>query len=216
MPTLSFAFDFISPYAFLAWRQLPALCARHGVTLQPVPTLLAAVLTHFGQKGPAEIPAKRLHTFRHVFRLGHRLGTPLTLPAAHPFNPLLPLRLASLPALEADTRAAVIDALFTAAWQRGAPIYDAPGVLAALAAFPEAADWVAQAQSPAAKAALTSQTEAMIAAGVFGVPAMIWEGEVFWGVDSLPDLEAALRGEDPLPPGWAEVLTSLPAQATRR
>ena len=59
-PTIVFHFDFLSPYAYLAWTQIHAVAARHGRTVTPVPTLLAALLAHGATKGPAEIPAKRV------------------------------------------------------------------------------------------------------------------------------------------------------------
>lgn len=71
-----FYFDFISPYAYLAWTQLPALAARHERELVPVPVLFAALLNAHGQKGPAEIPAKRIYLFKDVCRKAHLLGLP--------------------------------------------------------------------------------------------------------------------------------------------
>ena len=54
------------------WRH--ALAARHGLEVEPVPILFAALLDANGQKGPAEIPAKRAYLFREVVRIAHRLG----------------------------------------------------------------------------------------------------------------------------------------------
>ncbi|HND30884.1 MAG TPA: DsbA family protein, partial [Myxococcota bacterium] len=58
-------------------------------------------------------------------------------------------------------------------------------------------------------------TEQAIAAGVFGVPTMIVDGELFWGYDSFAHLEGFLRGEDPLQPGDLERWAHLPASAGR-
>src|SRR5947207_2147613 len=108
--TLQFYFDFISPYAYLGWTQIHLLAGRHGSTVEPVPILFAALLNTYGHKGPAEIPPKRAYIFKNVLRLAHRLGVPLQPPPAHPFNPLLALRVASLP-MEAGERRRLIDAL---------------------------------------------------------------------------------------------------------
>jgi 2-hydroxychromene-2-carboxylate isomerase len=72
------------------------MTAAPGVsyTVDYKPVLFAALLKHHGQLGPAEIPSKREWTYRHVQWLGHSLGVPLAMPAAHPFNPLPLLRLA--------------------------------------------------------------------------------------------------------------------------
>ena len=56
--------------------------------------LFAGILGAHGQKGPAEIPAKRAFTYRFVLWQAKRLGIPLKLPHEHPFNPLPLLRLA--------------------------------------------------------------------------------------------------------------------------
>ena len=63
----------------------------HAVEYRPV--LFAGMLAHHGQKGPAEIEAKRAWTFRHVHWLAHSHGIPMDTPARHPFNPLPLLRL---------------------------------------------------------------------------------------------------------------------------
>ncbi len=53
---LRFCFDYLSPYAYLAWTRMPALAARHGRAVEPVPVLLAGLLNALGSVGPAEIP----------------------------------------------------------------------------------------------------------------------------------------------------------------
>ena len=77
---LRFHFDYLSPYAYLAWTQIHALAQRHGRTVEPVPTLFAALLAHGGTKGPAEIPAKRIYVFKDALRTARLLGVPLQLP----------------------------------------------------------------------------------------------------------------------------------------
>ena len=64
-------------YAYLAWHEIFALAARHGRSVEPVPTLLAALLNHHGNVGPAEVPAKRVYVFKDVLRHAARLGLPL-------------------------------------------------------------------------------------------------------------------------------------------
>src|SRR5262245_64367925 len=90
-----FLFDYLSPYAYIAWTQVHGLAERHGRQVEPVPILFAALLGTYGHKGPAEIPPKRVYTFKHVVRLAHRVSVPLKPPPAHPFNPLLALRVTS-------------------------------------------------------------------------------------------------------------------------
>ena len=97
---VTYYFDYISPYAYLAWTQVHRVAAPHGRAVESVPVLFAALLDANGQKGPAEIPRKRVYLFKDVIRSAHSLGEPIAPPASHPFNPLLALRVtaADLPA----------------------------------------------------------------------------------------------------------------------
>jgi len=92
MKQITFYLDFVSPYAYLAFEKLPEtlMGLSYAVTYKPV--LLGAILKHHGQLGPAEVPAKRDWTYRHVQWLGHHHQVPLQMPALHPFNPLPLLR----------------------------------------------------------------------------------------------------------------------------
>lgn len=216
MPTpICFYFDFISPYAYLAWHRIHAIAEAHGRTVEPVPILFAALLNHWGHKGPAEIPPKRMYVLKDTLRTAHTFGLRLEPPPTHPFNPLLGLRIASLD-VDASTRRAVIDALFAATWGGGDGITDAASV-ARIASTAGIDDAIARAAEPAAKARVGAATDAALAAGVFGVPTMVCDDELFWGVDSLHHLERFLRGEMQTP-GDAEILArwgSLKASATR-
>ena len=86
--TLYVFVDYISHNAYLAWARLPALCARHGLSLEPVPVLFAALLQRHGQRGPAEVAPKREWMLANVLRKAREDGTPIRPPASHPFNPL--------------------------------------------------------------------------------------------------------------------------------
>lgn len=215
MQRIRFHFDFISPYAYLAWTQIHALAERTGAIVEPAPVLFAGLLNHHGQKGPAEIPAKRVYVFKDALRRATLLGVPLALPPSHPFNPLLALR-AVLAAPE-DRRRLLIDALFAATWgdapERGV---DRPEVVRAAAhAAGIEDDLVERASAPQIKDALRTGTEEAIAAGVFGVPAMRVGDELFWGLDSFDLLERHLRGEDPLTPELLARIRDVPASARR-
>lgn len=196
---IRFHFDVLSPYAYLAWTQVHALAARHGREVEPVPTLLAALLAEGRTRGPAEIPAKRAYLYRDTLRTARRLGIPYGPPPSHPFNPLLALRVASLD-FAPDARRRVIDALFAAAWAGGGPGVEDPHAVAgvlARAGFDGPA-LVAAASGQEAKDRLRRQTGAAIAAGVFGVPTVIADGELFWGYDSFGHLDRFLAGDDPV------------------
>lgn len=215
---ITFCFDFVSPYAYVAWTQIGALAARVGHELEPLPVLFAGLLGAHGTRGPAEIPAKRAYLFKDVLRAAHRAGVTIVPPPAHPFNPLLALRIAGLE-VEPALQRRIIDALYAACWRDGGSIDTAESVTKALeAAGIEAEPLLERAAEPAAKEALRRRTDEVIARGAFGVPTMFVDDEMFFGFDSFADLEAHARGEDPvarhldLVTRWRD----LPAAATRR
>jgi len=195
---VTFYFDFLSPYAYIAWTQIHALAARHGAEVVPRPTLLAALLADGATRGPAEIPKKRVYVFKDTFRTAKILGLPFGLPRSHPWNPLLALRIAGLPRSPAVQRA-TIDALFAGSWGGGlVALDDEAEVRQCLdAAGLDGAACVEEAKGAPAKERLRASTEDALANGVFGVPTACFGGEPFWGYDAFAHLELALRGEDP-------------------
>ncbi|MFT3765883.1 MAG: 2-hydroxychromene-2-carboxylate isomerase [Minicystis sp.] len=210
-----FYFDVISPYAYIAWTQIHALAERHAREVEPAPILFAALLNANGNKGPAEIPSKRVYIFKDVLRTAARLGLPLTPPPAHPFNPLLALRAASAP-MPAGTRRALIDALFRATWGGGGGVHGEREVAAACAAVGlDPAATLAAATSDEGKARVRARTEEALSRGVFGVPSMWADGELFWGYDAFAHLERFLDGEDPIDDAALAKWAGLPAAASR-
>jgi len=213
---IEFYFDFISPYAYLAFQRIHALGGRHGREVVLRPTLFAALLNHWGQLGPAEIPPKREFVFKQVVRRARAIAVPLLPPPSHPFNPLLGLRVATLDQPRGRHRA-LVDCLFRATWGGGEGIESPQTTISALdsAGF-EGEAMVAAALAPDNKRRLLEAGEAAIARGVFGVPTMIADGELFFGDDSLQELEGFLRGEDPIDAALVERWRGLPVGASRR
>jgi len=213
---LSLYFDYISPYAYIAWTQLPALAERNGCIVEPMPTLFAALLDAGGQKGPAEIPAKRLWVWKDTLRTARLLGLPFQPPPHHPFNPLLGLRVTAL-VEDLASRARLIDELYRATWGGGGGI-DTPAAVAAAAdrAGLDGAALVQRAGEPEAKQRVRAITDEAIAIGVFGVPTLRVGDELFWGYDAFPHLERHLRGEDPLRPGELERWRHVAPSAQRK
>ena len=187
---ITFYLDFISPYAYLAFERLPRALEGLSYSVDYQPVLFAGILQHHGQLGPAEIEGKRDWTYRQVQWLAGQQATPLDMPAAHPFNPLALLRLALACGEQGQVNRYVCETIFRHVWLGGQDAADAAR-LATLRAQ------LAPAQDPGSeevKAQLKTNTSRAIAAGVFGVPAMLVDDKVFWGLDALPMLRDYLSG----------------------
>ena len=201
MKTITCYFDFISPYAYLAFEALPR--ALMGVSQHVVykPVLFAGMLKHHGQLGPAEIAGKREWTYRQVLWQARELGVRLDMPAAHPFNPLALLRLAVASSADGQANRYVCETIFRHVWQGGAPADDA----ARLQALVTQLNPMRASDAPEVKAQLKANTEEAIARGVFGVPTFCVDDKLFWGLDALPMMRAYLDGDQWFDSAWDSV-----------
>jgi 2-hydroxychromene-2-carboxylate isomerase len=187
MKRIDFWFDPISPFACLAFEHLPEALEGCNYVVEYRPVLFAGLLTHWGQKGPAEIEPKRAWTYRHIAWLAHQHGIELRMPAVHPFNPLPLLRLA----VAAGPNRRVVEAVMRHVWRGGGDASDR----SRLEALTRELSPSRNPASPEVKADLRASTDAAIARGVFGVPTFALDGRLFWGFDALPILRSALLGD---------------------
>jgi 2-hydroxychromene-2-carboxylate isomerase len=191
MKRIDFYLDFVSPYCYLAFERLPAALQGLGHEVCFRPVLLAALLKHYGQPGPTEIAPKREWIYRHVTWLAQQLDIELRQPAAHSFNPLALLRLAHACARQGAPSRYVCESIFRHVWRaNGAPADDPQRLRALTETLAPSCD----PDSDQTKHALRVETDAAIAAGVFGVPAFGVDGRLFWGLDSLPMLREQIEG----------------------
>ncbi|MDP1528242.1 2-hydroxychromene-2-carboxylate isomerase [Rhodoferax sp.] len=191
MKHITFYLDFISPYAYLAFEQLPEALMGRSTSVTYKPVLFGALLKHHGQLGPAEIPGKREWTYRQVLWLAHQHGLELQLPATHPFNPLALLRLALACGAPEQPNRYVCETVFRHVWQGGLEAADP----ARLQALTQQLKPASPPDSDEVKARLKANTAEAIAQGVFGVPTFEVDGKLFWGLDALPMLRAYLADD---------------------
>ncbi|PIY27536.1 MAG: disulfide bond formation protein DsbA [Comamonadaceae bacterium CG_4_9_14_3_um_filter_60_33] len=211
MKHITFYLDFISPYACLAFEQLPEALMGHSTSVTYKPVLFGALLKHHGQLGPAEIDGKREWTYRQVLWLAHQHGLALQLPASHPFNSLALLRLALACAAPEQPNRYVCETLFRHVWQGGLEAAD-PVRLQALTQQLKPAH---SPESDEVKARLKANTAEAIAQGVFGVPTFEVDGKLFWGLDALPMLRAYLAGDAWFKGAW-DAAAAIPSGAQRK
>jgi 2-hydroxychromene-2-carboxylate isomerase len=179
-------FDFISPFAYLQWQRLRREAPSLVIAAHPV--LFAGLLKRWDNKGPVEIPPKRGWTYAHCLWIAHRHQIPMRLPSRHPFNPLPLLRLS----IALNNSSDVVDRLFRFVWQ-DAHLPDESEHWAMLLQELDIREEVLS--SDAVKSTLVANGETAVAAGVFGVPTAVVDGQCFWGVDATDMLFAYLRGD---------------------
>jgi len=203
---LRWYFDFLSPFSYLHWQKVKGLRAAHAI--EPVPVVFGAILAAHGQKGPAEIPGKREFTYRHVLWQARAEGVALRFPPSHPFNPLPALRAC----IAAGSSAEAVDTIFDWIWRDGREVDSEAAMqplLARMGIAPEALG------DPQVKAALRANTDAAIAAGVFGVPTLQVGEALFWGNDAHAFALAALQDPGLLEDAEMQRVSALPVGIQR-
>jgi 2-hydroxychromene-2-carboxylate isomerase len=176
MKCVEWFFDFVSPFSYLQFERIADVERLGKVTLTPV--VLAGILKHWGQKGPAEIPAKRRFTYRFIQWQAEQLGIALKFPPSHPFNPIKALRLA----IVAGCSVTAVRTIFSHIWHDGRSLDDE-------SAWNQLC-WSVGVRDPnaindvAIKDALKWNGQRAIDGQVFGVPAFVVDREIFWGLDS--------------------------------
>ena len=189
MKHITFYFDVISPYAYLAFERLPEVLQGISYEVTYKPVLFAGMLKHHGQLGPAEIPSKREWTYRQVQWLADEFGIELQLPASHPFNPLALMRLAVAADHAGLPNRYVAEKLFHHVWRGGLEAVDEQR----LRTLKKELKLVADTDGIEVKEVLRMHTDSAIRRGVFGVPTLEVDGKMFFGLDSLPLLAAYLQ-----------------------
>ena len=191
--------------------------ARIGHEVEPRPVLLAGILNALGTKGPAEVPARRAYVVKDVLRAAHRAGVKVALPPAHPSTLCPPsgwrpsISIASSAcgsSMRCSTPPGPAAAGSTARkeWLRCSGKW----------ASTKVRSW-RRASGAEGKERLRRNTDEALARGAFGVPTLFVQGEMFFGFDSFPEIEAYVRGEDPVAQhaDLIEKWTKLPASAWR-
>ena len=195
--TVDFIFDFGSPNAYLAWKALPAIAARHGASVKLIPCLLGGIFKATGNQAPGvafsgvkgKLDYEMLEMRR--FIAAHGL-TAFRFNPHFPVNTLLLMR-GQIAAQRAGAGETYLAAMLKGMWEDGLKLDD-PEVFVATAnaAGLDGAALLAATGDPAVKGELAANTEAAVARGVFGVPTFFVGDEMFFGKDRLGQVEAEL------------------------
>jgi 2-hydroxychromene-2-carboxylate isomerase len=197
-PPIDFYFDFSSPYSYIASEGVDAVAARHGRAVKWHAILLGATFQAAELKSPVSYPIKREYSIRDFARSARFAGLPNLLPGKFP----IPTQNAArvfwwLHDTAAPERAVAwahtgLRAVFT----QDQDLSDTGVLRGVLAdAGVDIAAAVAAYTDPVWKERLKRENDAAIAAGVFGAPFFIVDGEPFWGNDRRQQIEAWLGGQ---------------------
>lgn len=192
--SVEFFFDVGSPAAYLAWTQLPELCAENAAELIYKPMLLGGVFQATGNASPAMIPLKGRYLIADYARFARRYAVPLTMNPHFPINTLPLMRaVTAVQARQPDRFEAFLACVFRAFWVEAVDLGNPERVAATLAAAGFEAEtileWVEDAEI---KTLLKANTAAAVGRGVFGAPTIFVGQQMFFGQDRLDFVREAL------------------------
>lgn len=193
--SIDFYFDFSSPYSYIASEWIDALAARHGRTVNWKAILLGATFQAAELKSPVSYPIKREYSLHDFERSARFAGVPLNNPARFPIPSQNAARVFWwLADVDAERARQWARHCFRAYFAREVDLSDTAQLRQLAEDFGMGAD-AAEAvwNDPVWKLRLKSENEAAIAAGVFGAPFFVVDGEPFWGNDRRPQIERWLE-----------------------
>jgi 2-hydroxychromene-2-carboxylate isomerase len=188
---VDFYFDFASPYGYMASTVIDALAAKHGREVVWRPILLGAVFKVTGGVPLPMVPLKGDYSKRDFIRSAGFYGIPYRLPTVFPISSQAPARAFYWMDAKDPARAkALVSALYRAYFVDDVNISNPADTIAVSAKFGlDAAEVEAAINGPAIKDRLKAEVEKAIARGVFGSPYIVVDGEPFWGMDRLDQVE---------------------------
>ena len=182
---LEFYFDFISPYSFLAHKQIREMENKEGIKVIYKPVLLGGLHNLHGIKAPAFIPAKAKHMVRDCKLIAEKNDIRFKFNAYFPIKTLNLMR-GVLVAEEDNVKKYYIDNIFNTIWQDGLNMNDTiviQKILQNLNINPKT--FSLRINSSLIKDLLKKKTNEAHHKGVFGAPTFVVNNKIFWGQDRI-------------------------------
>ena len=193
---IDFWFDFSSPYGYLMAEKIDAVAARHGRKVRWHPILLGVIFQATGSRPPADgVSSKGTYMMHDFHRSARFMGIPYNSPSRFP----LPTQNAArayywLHGQDCGLARRFAHAVYRAFFVDDLDISSPDTVLDIAAGLGVDRQQLATAlQAPEVKARLKDEVDAALAAGVFGSPHVVIDGEAFFGADRLPQIERWLE-----------------------
>ncbi len=183
--SFDFYFDFISPYSFIAHKEIRKLEKKETVKIKYKPILLGGLHNLHGIKAPAFIPAKARFMIKDCKLVAEKKNIKFK------FNSYFPIKTLSLMrgvfiANEDDFKNYYIDKIFDAIWKDGLNMNDqniVEKVVKNMNINPKT--FFLRASSQNSKNILKKETQESFERGVFGAPTFLINKKIFWGHDRL-------------------------------
>ena len=197
LSTIDYYFTPQSPWTYLGHARFTQMANAAQATVRILPV-------DFGQIFPASgglplgkrAPQRQAYRLVELARFRDALGLPMNIqPKFFPVAGDDAARLITAVDLLDGTPAAMrlSASVFAAVWENELDIASADTLAALLAQCGLGADRLEHSRSAQVQQAYQANTEAALAAGVFGAPSYVVAGEIFWGQDRLDFLHRRLN-----------------------
>ncbi len=180
-----FYFDFISPYSFIAHKEIQKIEKKFSFKVRYKPILLGGLHNLHGIKAPAFIPAKAKHMIRDCKLLAEKNKVKFKFNSYFPIRSLNLMR-GVLVAEEDNLKSYYVDKIFDAIWQDGLNMNDenvVQKILKNLGINPKT--FLLRSTSSSIKDALRNKTDEAYTKGIFGAPSFVANNKIFWGQDRI-------------------------------
>ncbi len=190
--TVTFCFDFGSPYSYLAYNYLSPI-KDAGAQIELKPVLLGGIFKATGNQPPATVQKKGEYMFRDIQRWSKKLNVSFKM---NPYFPILtvPHMRGAILAQKKNILEDYMQSMFDSMWLKGLNLNDQE-ILTQVASESgiDPNEFAEGISSDEVKNELKVNTQFAIDKGAFGVPTYFLEDEMFWGIDSIKFLLDALK-----------------------
>ena len=190
--TVTFCFDFGSPYSYLAYNYLSPI-KDAGAQIELKPVLLGGIFKATGNQPPATVQKKGEYMFKDIQRWSKKLNISFKM---NPYFPILtvPHMRGAILAQKKNILEDYMKAMFDSMWLKGLNLNDQE-ILTQVASESgiDPNDFADGISSDEIKNELKVNTQFAIDKGAFGVPTYFLEDEMFWGIDSIKFLLDSLK-----------------------
>tara|TARA_X000001036_G_C20566850_1_gene760954 strand:+ start:283 stop:867 length:585 start_codon:yes stop_codon:yes gene_type:complete len=190
--TVTFCFDFGSPYSYLAYNYLSPI-KETGARIDLKPVLLGGIFKATGNQPPATVQKKGEYMFKDIQRWSNKLGISFKM---NPYFPILtvPHMRGAILAQKKNILEEYMQSMFDSMWLKGLNLNDQE-ILTKVASESgiDPNDFAEGISSDEIKDELRLNTQFAIDKGAFGVPTYFLENEIFWGIDSIKFLLESLK-----------------------